>query len=226
MQWLANAKLCERGRTRVTEDSVLNRIMQSGGLIVPCTYVGTFREKSEYNVAVALESLHQTRYYTCRHGKLTKQIRPASDNPRPYVKGAGAGERHYNSDMAAGDAQRVWFPEMIERLRSQWHHGMSFHAVIELRDDLDAMLQLIRSERHIHRPVFRCQKCGYVGEGAEPHVSVRAMILSLTRFGIAPAEPTHALEKDWAAYRKQKGLDPSGKRIVSPPTQAACCTHS
>jgi len=45
--------------------------------------------------------------------------------------------------MAAGDAQRVWFPEMIDALRSEWHHGMSFEATIELRDGLDAMLQRI-----------------------------------------------------------------------------------
>jgi hypothetical protein len=90
--------------------------------------------------------------------------------------------------MAVGDAQRVWFPEMIERLRSQWHQGKSCDALIELHDDLDAMLQRIRSDQHIRPAVFRCPECGLVGEGAEPHVSVRAMILSLTRFGIAPAE--------------------------------------
>ena len=100
--------------------------------------------------------------------------------------------------MAAGDAQRVWFPEMIERLRSQWHQGMSCDALIELRDDLDAMLQRIRSDRHIRPAVFRCPECGHVGEGAEPHVSVRAMILSLTRFGIAPAEQTRPVEKAWS----------------------------
>ena len=44
---------------------------------------------------------------------------------------------------------------------------------------------------------------GVRGEGAEPQVSVRAMILSRTRFGIA----TGALEKRRAAYRKQDGLD-------------------
>jgi hypothetical protein len=42
------------------------------------------------------------------------------------------------------EPQRVWFPEMIERLRSEWHRGMSFDAITELRDDLDAMLQRIR----------------------------------------------------------------------------------
>lgn len=104
---------------------------------------------------------------------------------------------------------------MIERLGFQWHPGMSFEAIVELRNDLDAMLQQIRSERHIRPAVFRCPQCGHVGEGAQPHVSVRAMILSLGRFGIAPAEQTRALEKAWAAHRKQKGAGSIRGRFVS-----------
>jgi hypothetical protein len=127
--------------------------------------------------------------------------------------------------MAGGDAQRVWFPEMIENLRSRWQEGMSFDAIIDLRDDLDAMLQRIRSERHICPPVLRCPRCGHVGEGADPHVSVRAMILSLSRFGIAPSKPIYALEKAWAAYRKQNRLDLYGKSVTSSPTQAFRCVH-
>ena len=133
-------------------------------------------------------------------------------------------ERHYNNSfMAAGDAQRVWFPEMIERLRSQWRQGISYDSLIGLCDDLDAMLQRIRSDRHIRPPVFRCPECGHVGEGAEPHVSVRAMILSLTRFGIAPAEQTRPLEKAWAAYRKLGGVDLSG--VASMVHEVAGCDH-
>jgi hypothetical protein len=143
-----------------------------------------------------------------------------------HIRSTGALERHYNgSDMAAGDAQRVWFPEMIARLRSQWHPGMSFDAIVELRDDLGVMLQQIRSERHIRSPVLRCPQCGHVGEGAEPRVSVRALILSLIRFGIGPAEQTHALEKGWAAYRKQNGLDLYGKPMASQPTEVTRCAH-
>ena len=111
---------------------------------------------------------------------------------------------------------------MIERLRSQWQEGMSCAALIELRDDLDTMLQRIRSDGHIRPAVFRCPKCGHVGEGAEPHVSVRALILSLTRFGIAPPEQTRALEKAWATYRKQKGLDLYG--VVSSVPDTGGCT--
>jgi len=48
--------------------------------------------------------------------------------------------------MAAGDPQRVWFREMVERLRDQWRPDMPFEAVISLRDDLDMTLQRMRSE--------------------------------------------------------------------------------
>ena len=125
--------------------------------------------------------------------------------------------------MAAGDAQRVWFPEMIEKLRSQWHPDMSFDAIVELRDDLDAMLQRIRSERRIRSPVFRCPHCGHVAK-ARRHTSGSRHDLVATRFGIAPAEHTHALEKDWAAYRKENGLDIYGGRTDPRPIKLSVAT--
>ena len=136
-------------------------------------------------------------------------------------------QQHYNiSDMPAGDAQRVWFTEMVERLRSRWHEGMSFEALIELRGELDAMLTQIRSERSLHTPIFRCPACGSIGPSAEPHVSVRAMILSLVRFGIATSEQTKTLEKDWVAYRKRNGLDIYGTASKPEPTHVSGCVHS
>jgi len=131
--------------------------------------------------------------------------------------------------MAAGDAQRTWFPEMIERLRCQWRGDMGFDALVELRDELEAMLGQIRSGRQIRSPIVKCSRCGYVGEGAAPHVSVRAMILSLRRFGIAPAEEVFALEKSWAAQRKLNGLDLYGKKLEAGGAEtapAAGCGHT
>ena len=135
------------------------------------------------------------------------------------------GTRH-NRFMAAGDPQRFWFVQMVERLRDQWRPDMSFDALISLRDELDAMLQRLRLEGNISSPVFRCRDCGYVGPATTPHVSVRAMVLSLARFGIAPAEQIHALEKQWAAYRKQSALDLYGKRIASTRVEDSPCTHA
>ena len=81
--------------------------------------------------------------------------------------------------MPKGDAQRVWFPEMLARLQREWRETISIAALIDLRDSRDNMLHQIRSERHISLPVFACPKCGLRGAMAEPRVSVRAMILAL-----------------------------------------------
>jgi hypothetical protein len=51
-----------------------------------------------------------------------------------------------------------------------------------------------RPGRDAQANVFQCMHCGHVGVGAEPRVSVRAMILSLGRFGIAPADQPRARE--------------------------------
>ena len=124
--------------------------------------------------------------------------------------------------MPYGDAQRTWFPEMLDVLRVRWRADFSFSEMIALRDELDAMLHRIRSERHIRTPVIRCRRCGRVGPAAEPDVTVRAMIFSLGRFGIVPDDAMKALDKRWAAHRKQHGLDLYGKPAAIAGGAAAC----
>jgi hypothetical protein len=128
--------------------------------------------------------------------------------------------------MPAGDGQRTWFPEMVESLRIRWRTGLPLDDLILLRDQLDEMLRRMRTEKHLCTPVIRCAKCGHVGEAAEPHVSVRALILSLGRFGIASAEEVKALEKSWSLYRKQKGLDLHGKADQPARAAGGGCAHT
>ena len=109
--------------------------------------------------------------------------------------------------MLAGDPQRTWFPEMVDELRKRWRAELPISDLIQLRNDLDAMLHRIRSERNIRTPVIRCPHCGHTGPAAEPDVSVRATILALGRFGIAVVEEVKSLDKRWAVYRKATGLD-------------------
>jgi hypothetical protein len=113
--------------------------------------------------------------------------------------------------MPTGDAQRTWFPEMVVRLRAEWQAGMSMPALINLRDELDGMLHRIRTGRKIQTPIITCRTCGMTGPAAEPHVSVRALILALARFEIVSKDETRAIENAWAAYRKQHGLGIEGK---------------
>ena len=113
--------------------------------------------------------------------------------------------------MPAGDRQRTWFPEMVAVLRRDWDRSMAMAKLIELRDRLDALLQRIRSERGILPPVMNCRSCGSTGHAAPPRVSVRALILSLVRFGIASVEEVRALEKLWNRYRRDEQLDLYGQ---------------
>ena len=113
--------------------------------------------------------------------------------------------------MPSGDPQRTWFPEMVTALRRQWHEAMSFTEMVKLRDQLEALLRSIRSERNIQPPLMKCTKCGKMEPAAEPRVSVRAMILSLSRSGIAMQTEVRRLEKEWKKYQRENGLDIYGK---------------
>ena len=124
--------------------------------------------------------------------------------------------------MAYGDAQRTWFPEMIQKLRLAWHESMTIPDLIALCDSLDSMLHEIRSTRNIRSPIVKCPKCGKVGPAAERHVSVRAMILSLSRFNIVDPERVKILEKKWAVYRGGNGLNLYGKADLGEPGSRGC----
>ena len=115
---------------------------------------------------------------------------------------------------------------MVEHLRLRWRDDLSMDALLGLRDELDEMLGRIRSTRHISNPVFKCPVCGHIGRGADPHVSVRATILALARFGVAAREPARALEKAWTAYRKTAGLDLYGHAAMSEPVRPRGCPHA
>ena len=134
--------------------------------------------------------------------------------------------------MAAGDGNRVWFPEMIGMLRSQWNAAMPFPALIELCNILDEMFQRRRPKGPTLPPGSRCPECGrVVGSDSQQRqsISVRATILSLGRFGIASPEVTKRTEKEWARYRAEHRLDLYGHCIsstVEPGAKDSICAHS
>ena len=113
--------------------------------------------------------------------------------------------------MPQGDAQRTWFPEMVEILKEQWNPSMSWDQLISLRDRLDSILQSIRSDRNILPAMMLCPKCKEYHRSKPPSVSIRAIILALSRFGIADKTMVKELDKAWKKYRKEKELDRYGK---------------
>ena len=134
--------------------------------------------------------------------------------------------------MAAGDGNRVWFPEMIETLRARWNAAMPFPVLIELCNILDGMFQRRRPRGPILPPGSRCPECGRIvgSESQQRHsISVRATILSLGRFGIASPEVTKRIEKEWARYRAENRLDLYGRRGTSTAKRVgkdSICAHT
>lgn len=100
---------------------------------------------------------------------------------------------------------------MIAVLRREWDSSMSLTELIALRDRLDAMLQTIRSTRKILTAMFLCPRCGAYGRARPPRLSVRAMLLALSRFEIASAEEVKMLERSWKKYRREMRLDLYGR---------------
>ena len=134
--------------------------------------------------------------------------------------------------MAAGDGNRVWFPEMIETLRARWNTTMPFPDLIELCTILDGMFERRRPRGRILPPGSRCPECGRIvgSESQQRHsISVRATILSLGRFGIASPEVTKRTEKEWARYRAENRLDLYGRPITSTAERVgkdSMCAHA
>ncbi len=60
----------------------------------------------------------------------------------------------------AGDAQRVWFPEMIEELKRSWSKAMDWKELADLCEHMTQKRKQIRQERGIQPPKTRCTKCG------------------------------------------------------------------
>lgn len=114
---------------------------------------------------------------------------------------------------APGDAQRLWFAEMVEVLREEWRQLATWDERIELCGRLEAQLDQLRWEREIQPKIGWCENCGDWHWAAGPRISVRAMILSLGRFGILSVEETKGVEKQWKKYRQEHGLDLYGQVV-------------
>ena len=112
--------------------------------------------------------------------------------------------------MAAGDANRVWFEEVVGVLRSRWRPEISCEDLVDLAAHLNVKMLEIRGRLNILPPMLYCPKCQKYERAAAPKIRVRAIILGFGRFCLASEKEVADLEKKWRIHRRRNDLDECG----------------
>lgn len=115
--------------------------------------------------------------------------------------------------MPSGDAQRVWFPEMLEVLTAEWSPSTTWDELVDLCGRLTDLRTDLRQSRGIQAPLTRCPKCGGVSRGDIKGVSVRSALFALRKVGTLSEADFRRLDRDWKKHRAARGLDALGRKI-------------
>ena len=114
--------------------------------------------------------------------------------------------------MAAGDAQRVWYPEMLDELKTRWTPGMSWGDVIVFCDRMTTMRKELALSRDIKPPMIKCHKCGTRERGAYPTIGIRSLIFALQKIEAISDDELKEIDRDWKRYRRKNALNAYGKK--------------
>lgn len=113
--------------------------------------------------------------------------------------------------MSAGDAQRVWYPEMHAELKQFWSSGMAWDHVIAFCDRMTIMRKELALARGIKPPMGTCWKCGTTARSAYPTISVRSFIFALQKIGLVSGDELKEIDRDWKRHQRKHNLDGHGK---------------
>lgn len=112
--------------------------------------------------------------------------------------------------MPSGDAQRAWFPEMLEELEKKWNPAMSWDECANLCKAMTRRRTAIRKKRKITGPRMRCKNCGGVHDMTPPPVSIRSVLFALKTLDLLDDEQFGLKDKDWKMHQRKHHLDSEG----------------
>lgn len=113
--------------------------------------------------------------------------------------------------MAAGDAQRAWFPEMLAELKEAWNHQMSWEECVALCERMTLFRESIWKNRNIKPARTWCSNCKEYHDSRPPEISIRSMLFALKKLKVIDDNELKKLDKSWKKYRKDFNLDAYGK---------------
>jgi len=112
--------------------------------------------------------------------------------------------------MPAGDAQRAWFPEMLEDLKSHWSIAMTWDELAVFCRDMTEKRQKIKEARNIAPSRMTCKECG--GQLVLPPISIRSALFALRKINAIDEAEFQKLDREWGKHRKAHSLDAFGNR--------------
>jgi hypothetical protein len=124
--------------------------------------------------------------------------------------------------MAPGDAQRVWFPEMLEVLTATWSTSTTWDELIELCGRVTVLRTELRQSLGIQAPLMKCPKCGSISRSDIKGVSIRSALFALRKIGAISDSDFQRLDRDWKKHRAARGLDALAK---ASDTSSSATTH-
>ena len=115
--------------------------------------------------------------------------------------------------MPSGDAQRAWFPEMLEELKRSWSEAMSWNELADFCARMTEMRKQIREEHGILSPKRRCNRCGgtMLPTADVSGISIRSALFALRNNGLITDDEFKKLDKRWMKHKKENGLDANGR---------------
>ncbi len=113
--------------------------------------------------------------------------------------------------MAAGDAQRAWFPEMLTSLQDTWNPQMTWEECVGFCHKMTVFRQSIWKKNGIKPARMWCKNCQEYHDSRPLDISPRSMLFALKNLKLINDDEFKKLDKSWKNYRKESKLDAYGK---------------
>ena len=112
--------------------------------------------------------------------------------------------------MPSGDAQRIWFPAMLEDLTGFWQTARSVESLIPFCAQMTEFRDFIRHCKGIKPIKMYCPHCQARHEMELPPVSIRSALFALKKTGTIEEDEFNELDRLWGKYRRKNDLDAYG----------------
>jgi hypothetical protein len=131
--------------------------------------------------------------------------------------------------MPSGDAQRAWFPEMLEELKQFWTGEPDWFKVVAFCQTMTSRRSSIRDQRGIRDPMMICRSCGGKHAMILSPISPRSLLFALQKIDIITNDELKQLDKQWKNFRKEENLDAQGQVLQDRnenSDRSPTCSHS